>query len=71
MSENPKKINNQFAEKQEKSFALYQNDMVKFRSYTREVWSKLAGRLLTDNEVSQIIEYFGGFLDILLNRKVE
>ena len=71
MPENPKKNNNRLVEKQEKSFALYQNDMVKFHRYTREVWSKLAGRLLTDNEVGQIIEDFGGFLDILLNREVE
>ena len=71
MAESPKKINNKLAEKQEKSFALYQNDMVEFHRYTRQVWSKLAGRLLTENEVGQIIENFGGFLDILLNREVE
>ena len=71
MSQTPQKINNKLIEKQKKSFALGQDDMVEFHHYTRKVWSKLAGRLLTDDEVSQIIENFGRFLDILSNRKVE
>jgi len=71
MSQIPQKIYDESTEKQKNSFALCQNDMVEFRCYTREVWSKLAGRLLTDKEVDQIIESFGGFLDVLSNRKVK
>ena len=71
MSQTPQKINNKLIEKLKKSFALGQDDMVEFHHYTRKVWSKLAGRLLTDDEVSQIIENFGRFLDILSNMEVK
>jgi len=71
MSQISRKINEGPKEKKQKSFAPGRNDMVKFRCYTRKVWSKLAGRLLTDNEVDKIIEDFGRFLEVLLNREVE
>jgi len=71
MSHIPQKIYDGSHQKQEKSFALCQNDMVEFRCYTRRVWSKLAGRLLTDKEVDQIIEGFGGFLDVLSDMEVK
>ena len=58
-------------EKQKKTLALCRNDMVEFRCYTRQVWSKLAGRLLTDEEVDQVIESFGGFLNVLSNMEVK
>jgi len=71
MSQIPQKICDGSQQKLKKSFALCQNDMVEFRSYTRQVWSKLAGRLLTDEEVDQVIESFGGFLDVLSNMEVK
>ena len=71
MSQIPQKIYDGPHQKQKKSFALCQNDMVEFRRYTRQIWSKLAGRLLTDKEVDQIIESFGRFLDILSDMEVK
>ena len=71
MSQIPQKKYDGSTEKQKKSFALCQNDMVEFRCYTKHVWSKLAGRLLTDKEIDQIIESFGGFLDVLSNMEVK
>ena len=71
MSQIPKKNCDGIHKKQKNSFALCQNDMVEFRSYTRQVWSNLAGRLLSDKEVDQIIESFGNFLDILSDIEVK
>ena len=71
MSQISRKIDDELKEKKQNSFAPGRNDMVKFRCYTRKVWSKLAGRLLTDNEVDQIIEDFGRFLEVFLNSEVE
>ena len=71
MSKIPQKICDGSQQKLKKSFALCQNDMVEFRCYTQQVWSKLADRLLTDKEVDQIIESFGGFLDVLSDMEVQ
>jgi hypothetical protein len=43
-------------------------DMVEFRRYTQQVWSKVAARELTDFEVDQILEIFGRFLLVLAER---
>lgn len=71
MPESFRKIDEEQREKKQKSVAPGRDDMVKFHRYTREVWSKLAGRLLTDTEVEQILENFGTVLKVLLNTKVE
>ena len=71
MSKIPQKICDGSQQKLKKSFALCQSDMVEFRCYTRQVWSKLADRLLTDEEVDQVIESFGGFLDVVSNMEVK
>ena len=71
MSHIPQKICDGSQQKQKNLFALCPNDMVEFRCYTRQVWSKLAGRLLTDEEIDEIIKSFGGFLDVLSNMEVK
>ena len=71
MSQISKKNINEQKEKKQKSLAPGRNDMVKFRCYTRQIWSKLAGRLLTDEDIDEIINSFGGFVDVLSNMEVK
>ena len=53
----------------EKPLALDTSDVLKFRKYTQRVWSKVAGRQISEEEADQIIEDFGRFLEALANQK--
>jgi hypothetical protein len=49
-----------------KNLAPDPSDVVAFRAYTRQVWSKVAGRPISDDEADQILADFGRFLDALI-----
>jgi len=51
------------------SLALGTNDVLEFRKYTQRVWSKVAGRPISEDEAGQIIEDFGQFLRALAGEK--
>ena len=53
----------------ENSLAHDISGVVKFRKYTQRVWSKAAGRSISEEEADQIIEDFGLFLQALANEK--
>jgi len=55
--------------KLENSLALDTSDVLEFRKYTQRVWSKVAGRLISEDEANQIIEDFGQFLRALAGEK--
>jgi hypothetical protein len=38
------------------------NNVLAFRKYTQRVWSKVAGRPISEAEADQIIENFGRFM---------
>jgi len=44
------------------SLAPDPGNMLAFRKYTRRVWSKVAGRPISEAEADQIIENFGRFI---------
>jgi hypothetical protein len=47
------------------------SDVVAFRQYTKRIWSKVAGRPISDNEADQIIQDFGRFLCALAGKNGE
>ena len=51
------------------SLALGTSDVLEFRKYTQRVWSKVAGRPISEDEAEQIIEDFGQFLQALADEK--
>lgn len=53
----------------EKALAPDINGVVEFRKYTQRVWSKAAGRPISEEEADRIIEDFGQFLQALANEK--
>lgn len=53
----------------EKSLAPDISGVLEFRKYTQRVWSKVAGRPISEDEADQIIEDFGRFLRALSNEK--
>lgn len=69
MCKNPHKL---VAQKNKKnSLALSKSSMVEFRKYTQRVWSKVAGRPISEDEADKIIEDFGRFLRALASEKGE
>lgn len=52
-----------------KSLAPDISGVVEFRKYTQRVWSKVAGRPISEDEADRIIEDFGQFLQVLANEK--
>ena len=55
--------------KPEISLAPGDQDALAFRRYTQRVWSKAAGRPISEDEAEQIIETFGRFLRALDGRE--
>ena len=53
----------------ENSLALDTSDVLEFLKYTQHVWSKVAGRPISEDEADQIIEDFGRFLRALAGEK--
>jgi len=51
------------------SLALGTSDVLEFRKYTQRVWSKVAGRPISEDEADQIIEDFGQFFRALAGEK--
>jgi len=51
--------------KGENSLAPGADDALAFRQYTQRVWSKVAGRPISEEEADQIAENFGRFLGAL------
>ena len=51
------------------SLALGTGDVLEFRKYTQCVWSKVAGRPISEDEAEQIIEDFGQFLRALADKE--
>jgi len=45
------------------------NNVLAFRKYTQRIWSKVAGRPISEEEADQIIEDFGQFLCVLARMK--
>ncbi|MFB0554456.1 MAG: hypothetical protein ACETWQ_14220 [Phycisphaerae bacterium] len=45
------------------------SNVLAFRKYTQRVWSKVAGRPISEEEADQIIEDFGRFLWALARMK--
>jgi hypothetical protein len=52
--------------KRKNTLARDPSDVVAFRRYTRQVWSKVAGRPISEDEADQILADFGRFLDALI-----
>jgi len=48
-----------------KTLAPDPSDVVAFRQYTQQVWSKIAGRAISKGEADQILADFGRFLNAL------
>jgi hypothetical protein len=65
----PEKSNRGPPKNHENSLAPGRKDMVEFRRYTQQVWSKVAARQLTEQEVDQILEEFGRFLLVLADKE--
>jgi len=63
-----KKIDHKPSKSQKNLLAPGKKDMVEFRRYTQQVWSKVVARQLTEQEVDQILEEFGRFLLILADK---
>jgi hypothetical protein len=53
----------------EKSLAPDISGVLEFRKYTQRVWSKVAGRPISEEKADQIIEDFGRFLRALADGK--
>jgi len=62
----PKKLTKNSQENQKNSLAPNTSDVLAFRKYTQRVWSKVAGRQISEDEADQIIENFGRFLRALV-----
>ena len=67
MNRIPQKLGNQ--KNRKNSLALGTSDVLEFRKYTQRVWSKVAGRPISEDEADQIIEDFGRFLRALASEK--
>lgn len=67
MNRIPQKLGNQ--KNRKNSLALGTSDVLEFLKYTQRVWSKVAGRLISEDEADQIIEDFGRFLRALASEK--
>jgi hypothetical protein len=57
--------------KQENILAPGPVDMLAFQRYTQQVWSKVAGRPISEEEARQIMENFGQLLHALTSNNGE
>jgi hypothetical protein len=71
MSKSPQKLVRSSPKNQKILLAPDPSDVLAFRKYTEYVWSKVAGRPISDDEVDQIIEDFGRFLRALASKNGE
>jgi len=67
----PKKQNINFQKNQKNLLAPDPSDVLAFRKYTQRVWSKVAGRPISEKEVDRILEDFGRFLYALASKNGE
>ncbi len=67
----PKKLNINSQKDQKNLLAPDPSDVLAFRKYTQRVWSKVAGRPISEKEADRIIEDFGRFLRALASKNGE
>jgi hypothetical protein len=67
----PKKLNINSQKDQKNLLAPHPSDVLAFRKYTQRVWSKVAGRPISEKEADRIIEDFGRFLRALASKNGE
>ena len=65
MNEVPQNTARSSQKNKKNSLALKKSGVLEFRQYTQSVWSKVAGRPISEDEADQIIEDFGRFLRAL------
>ena len=68
MKRTAKKLQSGPGKSQKNMLAPDPSDVLAFRRYTQRVWSKVAGRPISEAEADQIIENFGRFI-IALSRE--
>ncbi len=71
MNRNAKKLLSNSRKNQKNLLAPEPSDVLAFRKYTQRVWSKVAGRPISEDETDQIIEDFGRFLRALASENGE
>jgi len=71
MNRNAKKLLSDSRKNQKNLLAPEPSDVLAFRKYTQCVWSKVAGRPISEDEADQIIEDFGRFLRALASENGE
>jgi len=67
----PKKLNINSQKNQKNLLAPDPSDVLAFRKYTKRVWSKVAGRPISEKEADRIVEDFGRFLYALASKNGE
>jgi hypothetical protein len=67
----PKTLNIKSQKDQKNLLAPDPSDVLAFRKYTQRVWSKVAGRPISEKEADRIIEDFGRFLRALASKNGE
>jgi hypothetical protein len=67
----PKKLNINSQKDQKNLLAPDPSDVLAFRKYTQRVWSKVAGRPISEKEADRIIEDFARFLRALASKNGE
>ena len=71
MNKFPEESFKQSEKNQKNLLAPHPDSVVAFRKLTQDVWSKVAGRPISEDEANQIIEDFGRFLRALATKKGE
>jgi len=66
-----KKLNTNSQKDQKNLLAPDPSDVLAFRKYTQRVWSKVAGRPISEKEADRIVEDFGRFLCALASKNGE
>jgi hypothetical protein len=67
----PKTLNIKSQKDQKNLLAPDPSDVLAFRKYTQRVWSKVAGRPISEKEADRIMEDFGRFLRALASKNGE
>jgi hypothetical protein len=71
MNRTAKKLLPDSRKNQKNILAPHPSNVLAFHKYTQCVWSKVAGRPISENEANQIIEDFGRFLRALASENGE
>jgi len=68
MKRTARKLPSDSQKSQKNIFAPDPGDVLAFRRYTQLVWSKVAGRPLSEDEADRIIDNFGCFIRALAGK---